>query len=81
MNLRKTDVFIADVERQFEWYGLNAGWEIADRYLDSLEATVQLLSRHPQLGPHPNFQNPRLRHWRFFVVFRLLTSICSFMKS
>jgi plasmid stabilization system protein ParE len=43
MSVRKTDEFIADVERQFEWYALNANWEIAERYLDAVEATIQLL--------------------------------------
>jgi plasmid stabilization system protein ParE len=43
MNVRRTDAFIADVERQFEWYSANAGWEVADRYLDAVEATCRLL--------------------------------------
>lgn len=29
MNVRKTDEFIADVERQFDWYVANAAWEVA----------------------------------------------------
>jgi len=70
MSVRKTDAFIADVEQQFEWYALNAEAEIADRYLDAVEASVRLLERHPQLGPIAGFNHPRLREWRFFVVFR-----------
>jgi plasmid stabilization system protein ParE len=70
MSVRKTDEFIADVERQFEWYALKANWEIAERYLTAVETTVQLLERHPQLGPLGGFNHPRLREWRFFVVFR-----------
>jgi len=70
MSVRKTDEFIADLERQFEWYALNADWEIAERYLDAVEATVNLLDRHPRLGPPGGFQHPRLRDWRFFVAFR-----------
>ena len=31
MSARKSDDFIADVERQFEWYAVNANWEIAER--------------------------------------------------
>ena len=31
MNVRKTDDFIADIERQFDWYVVNAGWHVADR--------------------------------------------------
>ena len=70
MSLRKTDSFIADVERQFEWYAVNAGWELADRYLDAVEATCHLLGEHPLLGPRGGFSHPRLREWRLFVVFR-----------
>lgn len=51
MNVRKTDAFVADVERQFEWYAVNANWSVADRYLDAVEATCHLLGRQPQLGP------------------------------
>jgi hypothetical protein len=31
MRVRKADDFIADVERQFDWYVAKAGWDIADR--------------------------------------------------
>jgi plasmid stabilization system protein ParE len=65
MNVRKTDDFIADVERQFEWYGVNAGWNVADLYLDAVEATCHLLGRQPHLGPSGGFAHPRLREWRF----------------
>jgi len=70
MNVRKTDDFIADIERQFEWYAVHAGWEVADRYLATVEATCRLLGQHPQLGPRGGFTHPRLREWRFFLVFR-----------
>ena len=70
MSLRKSGDFIADVERQFEWYAVNAGWDVAERYLASVEATCRLLGQHQQLGPHGGFSHPRLRDWRFFVVFR-----------
>jgi len=35
--VEKADDFIADVERQFDWYLTKAGWEVADRYLDAVE--------------------------------------------
>ena len=70
MNVRKTDDFLADVERQFEWYAVNAGWNVADRYLDAVETTCCLLGQHPHLGPRGGFAHPRLREWRFFLVFR-----------
>jgi len=70
MNVRKTDDFIADIERQFEWYALNAGQAVADGYLEAMEATCRLLQQYPQLGPRGGFAHPRLRDWRFFVVSR-----------
>jgi toxin ParE1/3/4 len=70
MSVRKSDDFMADVERQFEWYARHANLEIAGHYLDAVEATCRLLGQYPQLGPRGGFNHPRLRDWRFFVVFR-----------
>jgi plasmid stabilization system protein ParE len=70
MSAHKSDDFISDVERQFEWYAVNANWEIAVRYLDTVETTCKLLGQYPQLGRVVGFSHPRLRDWRFIVVFR-----------
>jgi plasmid stabilization system protein ParE len=70
MSVRKSDDFIADVERQFQWYADNAGWDVAESYLVAVESACQLLGQHPHLGPRGQFTHPRLREWRFFVVFR-----------
>ncbi len=70
MSLLKSANFLADMERQFEWYAVNAGWEIAERYLAAIEATCGLLSQHPLLGPRGRFTHPRLSEWRFIVVRR-----------
>lgn len=70
MTVQKTDDFIADVERQFDWYVTKAGWEVADHYLLSVQGACQLLARQPHLGPMGGFAHPRLREWRFFLVFR-----------
>jgi hypothetical protein len=47
MNLRKTEVFMADVERQFDWYRDKEAWDVAERYLRSVEASCTFLERHP----------------------------------
>ena len=70
MNVRKTDAFLADIERQYEWYVSQAGWEVADRYLGAVEAVCRLLSRQPTLGPQVGFEHLQLRPWRFFLVLR-----------
>ena len=45
MNVRKSDDFIADVERQSEWYAVNAGWLVADLYLTAVEASGERIAR------------------------------------
>ena len=70
MNVRKSDGFIADVERQFEWYAINASWEIAEHYLTAVEATCALLAAHRFLGPAVGSGHPQLQGWRFLVVLR-----------
>jgi plasmid stabilization system protein ParE len=70
VNLLRTDVFLDDLTEQFTWYDTHAGQEVADRYLNAAEATCRLLGQHPYLGPPGGFTHPRLRDWRFFLVFR-----------
>jgi plasmid stabilization system protein ParE len=70
VNATKSSGFIADVERHFEWYAINANWDVAERYLVAVEAACRLIGQYPNLGPLGNFSHPRLRSWRFFVLFR-----------
>lgn len=70
MSVLKSGDFIADVERQFNWYEIHAGLDVAEHYLAAVQATCQLLGQHPLLGPRGGCNHPRLRDWRFFVVFR-----------
>ncbi len=70
MNVRKADYFIADIERRSEWYITHAGREVAERYLEAVEASRALLGKHPRIGPCGGFEHPGLRGWRFFLVVR-----------
>jgi plasmid stabilization system protein ParE len=45
MSVRKSDDFIADVERQYRWYLKNANEDVAERYLTSVETTCRLLGQ------------------------------------
>ena len=58
MNLHKSEYFISDVEHQFSWYLTNANQEVADRYLEAVEAACQLLERYPLIGPVAGFSHP-----------------------
>ncbi len=70
MRLHKSDDFISDVECQFEWYVNNASWEVAELYLNAVEATCHLLNSHPLLGPPLKATHECLQRWRFMVVFQ-----------
>jgi len=59
MNVRRTDDFLADIERQFGRYTANADWAVADLYLAAMEATCRLLGQHPHLGPRSCFVHAR----------------------
>ena len=78
MSVCRSDDFIADLERQFEWYVVNAGQEVAERYLAAVAATCQILGQHPQLGLQAGFAHPRLRDWRLWLSSLLSKSISSF---
>ncbi len=58
MSLLKSAEFIADVERQFEWYAIQANWEVAEKYIQGVESTCRLLERHPLLGPLAGIAHP-----------------------
>jgi plasmid stabilization system protein ParE len=70
MSVCKSETFISDVEKQFQWYLVNANWEIADRYLQAVETTCKLLERHPLIGPRAKLSHSRLSDWRFVVTLR-----------
>ena len=61
MTVRRAESFIADVERQFEWYAVEAGWGVAERYLTAVEATCKLPGAYPLLGSTIDSKHPRLR--------------------
>lgn len=46
MSVRKTDDFIADVERQFEWYAVNGGREVSERWAMTIILHLVKNNRH-----------------------------------
>ncbi|MBN1462041.1 MAG: type II toxin-antitoxin system RelE/ParE family toxin [Armatimonadetes bacterium] len=58
MSLRRAETFIADVERQYEWYAMEAGWDVAERYLTAVEATCKLLGAYAFLGSTLDADHP-----------------------
>jgi toxin ParE1/3/4 len=68
VSVRITSEFRQDVTRQIRWYQRLAGPQIALRYSDAVDATLELLGRFPQLGPVCRFEHPELRELRQYRV-------------
>lgn len=68
LSLHRAGVFVRDFELQSRWYVSEAGEEVAQRYLEALDATLQLLRVHPGLGRKRSFRHPLLRGIRSFRV-------------
>ena len=67
LHLRQADDFWADLARHVDWYRDHASPEIAERFVDTVQATLQTLTQSPALG-RLRFTNwPELagvRSWR-----------------
>lgn len=48
--LQRADYFWADLTRQVDWYRDEASPEVAERFVDAVEATLTVLMRQPNLG-------------------------------
>jgi plasmid stabilization system protein ParE len=66
-SIRQSDSFWAGMLKQVDWYREIAGSEVAEAYVDAIEATLQTLARTPGLG-RLRFKGWReltgLRSWR-----------------
>jgi plasmid stabilization system protein ParE len=49
--IRRSDWFIGDVEHYASWYQTKANWDVAERYLHSVAATLARLAEMPETGP------------------------------
>ena len=66
--LQHADFFRTDLTRQLDWYRDEAGPEVAGRFVDAIEATLNTLRRQPDLG-RVRFQKlPELAGIRSFRV-------------
>lgn len=70
MKVRKSSAFFADFEHIARWYVREAGPEVAQRWLDALDATLEELKSTPGLGRLRRFPHPELQGLRSFRVQR-----------
>jgi len=70
LRIRRSIWFIGDLEHYAAWYQNEAGWDIAERYLQAIDATLGRLAEMPTLGHPVRFSNSLLRNLRCFPVGR-----------
>lgn len=66
--LHRAEFFLRDFDLQFARYLDEAGEAVAERYFAALEATLELLARHPDLGRTRRFRHPLLKGIRSYRV-------------
>jgi len=66
--LHRAEFFLRDFDLQFGRYLLEASEAVAERYFAALEATLELLTRHPGLGRVRRFDQPELEGIRSYRV-------------
>jgi toxin ParE1/3/4 len=80
LDLRREAWSDQDFQAQYEWYLLQAGEEVAERFLTALEATLKLLQEQPGLGRRRRFRHQALRNLRSYRVGRPFEQILIFYR-
>ncbi len=70
LRIRRSEWFIGDLEHYAAWYQSQASWEVAERYLRAISATLARLSETPGAGHPARFSSPALRELRCVSVER-----------
>ncbi len=72
MSLRvvHTSEALQDITLQADYYAAKENVVLAERFIESLKRTVQMLSVHPLLGKLAGYRHPKLTGIRFFLVRR-----------
>jgi plasmid stabilization system protein ParE len=68
MNVVRADWFHDDLDRQFDWYVMNADIQTADRFFRAVETTIEFLRANSEAGPVRRFAHPELQGFRFLPV-------------
>lgn len=66
--IRKREAATRDITAQWVWYAETGGIALADRFLNAVENTLELLSVHPESGSKIVFLKAELQDLRKFPV-------------
>lgn len=65
MNVNKRPRFLLDLAEELTWLNDHAGAEVAERWYESLVATVQFIRKNPYVGRERKDLTPAgIRSWR-----------------
>jgi toxin ParE1/3/4 len=64
LRIQRSAWFIGDLEHYAAWYDRQAGWEVAERYLRSVAATLTRLAEMPGIGHQTSFRAAALKKLR-----------------
>ncbi|MEK7678372.1 MAG: type II toxin-antitoxin system RelE/ParE family toxin [Verrucomicrobiota bacterium] len=64
LRVQRSEWFIGDLEHYAAWYDREAGWEVAERNLNAVAATLARLADRPTLGHGTHFDALELRGLR-----------------
>jgi toxin ParE1/3/4 len=68
LSLHRADEFNTDFDQQYRWYLSEADEEVAERFFEALENTLQILLTQPELGHRRKFRRSALSNLRSFRV-------------
>ena len=68
LSLHRAEKFNADFYQQYNWYLEQAGEDLAERFLNAVEITLQSLLAQPDLGRRRQFRHSSLAGIRSFQV-------------
>ena len=68
LSLHRAEKFNADFDQQYNWYLEQAGEELAERFFNAVEITLQSLLAQPDLGSTRKFRPFALTGIRSFQV-------------
>jgi plasmid stabilization system protein ParE len=68
LSLQQADYFWEDLTRQVDWYRHKASPEVAKRFVDAVEATLNVLAEQPDMGRARFEKWPELAGIRSFRV-------------
>ena len=68
LRLERSSWFIGDLEHYAAWYTRKANWDLAERYLRAVAATLRKIADLPTLGHRTRFAHPELANLRCIRV-------------